>query len=224
MDISITKAFLNDILVFSAYLLISGLVGIFIAWIYKTSHKGLTYSQSIATTLVLLTIITTFIVYFIGNSMARAIGLFGVFSIIRYRSAVKDMKDTAFVLLALGAGMSIGVGSFMLSALGVLVIGGIIMILDVLDLFNITNADYLLFFKLKSEDNSSQKITDILKRFAKEVSLLSVKSLQHGEIMDFSFSLTLKKKNTLEEVTEVLQKVKGISDIKFVSSKKDIQF
>lgn len=224
MDISITKDFIEQIVLLVIYLLISGAVGIFIGWVYKTSHRGLTYSQSIATTLVLLTVVTTFIVYFIGDSMARAIGLFGVFSIIRYRSAVKDMRDTAFVLFALGAGMSIGVGAFILGILGVIVIGVIIAVLDILDMFSISKADYLLMFKMDSSKNSTDKVTNILKKLAKDVSLLSVKSIDNGSIMDFSFSLTLKKKYTIESVINKLNDVKGISDTKFVSSQKDIQF
>ena len=88
------------------------LLGIFISFIYKSTHKGLSYSQSFMLTLVYVTIIVSIVMMLIGNNLARAFALVGALSIIRFRTVVKDTKDTAYVFLSLVAGMVMGTSSY----------------------------------------------------------------------------------------------------------------
>ena len=76
-------------------------LGIVISYVYKKTHKGLSYSQSFMLTLVFVTIIVSAVMMIIGNNLARAFALVGALSIIRFRTVVKDTKDTAYVFLAL---------------------------------------------------------------------------------------------------------------------------
>ena len=224
MNIVLSQDLVFDIGSLVVYLGVSAILGALIGYTYKITHKGVTYSQGIANTLVLLSVVTAFIVYFIGDSMARAIGLFGVFSIIRYRSAVKDTRDTAFILLALGLGMACGVGSLILAAIGTITIVVIVLVVDGLNLFSGVNTDYLVFFKAQANKGDSKEVIDSLKPFVKEISLLSVKALDSGKLMDFSISIKLKRNMDISTVVEELQKIDGISDVRFLAAKKDIQF
>ena len=104
MDLIKTKALvqlIGDPLAVSILLLTALVMGLVIAITYKKTHRGFSYSQGFAVTLVLITVITAFIIIFIQDNVARAIGIFGAFSIIRFRTAVKDTRDTAFVFYAL---------------------------------------------------------------------------------------------------------------------------
>ena len=69
------------------------LLGLFISYVYKKTHKGLSYSQSFMLTLVFVTIIVAIVMMIIGNNLARAFALVGALSIIRFRTVVKDTKD-----------------------------------------------------------------------------------------------------------------------------------
>ena len=79
------------------------ILGLVISVIYKTTHKGLSYSQSFMLTVIFVTIIVSMVMMVIGNSLARAFALVGALSIIRFRTVIKDTKDTAYVFIALAA-------------------------------------------------------------------------------------------------------------------------
>ena len=91
--------------------LIAFLLGLFIAYIYRKTHQGLSYSQSFVLTIIFVTIIIGIVMMVIGNSLARAFALVGALSIIRFRAVVKDTKDTAYVFMALAVGMAAGTGN-----------------------------------------------------------------------------------------------------------------
>ena len=94
----------------------SFILALAIAFTYRTTHRGLSYSQSFVLTLIFVTVITSMVVMVIGNNLARAFALVGAMSIIRFRTVVKDTKDTAFVFFALASGLAAGTSSYLLAA------------------------------------------------------------------------------------------------------------
>ena len=70
-------------------------LGLVISFVYKATHKGLSYSQSFMLTIVFVTFIVSMVMMVIGNNLARAFALVGALSIIRFRTVIKDTKDTA---------------------------------------------------------------------------------------------------------------------------------
>ena len=90
-------------------------LGLCIAYTYKKTHQGLSYSQSFVLTIIFVTIIIGFVMMVIGNSLARAFALVGALSIIRFRTVVKDTKDTAYVFMALAVGMGAGTGNYFIA-------------------------------------------------------------------------------------------------------------
>ena len=93
-------------------LLLSFLLGLLISLVYKKTHKGLSYSQSFMVTNVFVTVIVCMVIMIIGNNLARAFALVGALSIIRFRTVVKDTKDTAYIFWSLASGMATGTGSY----------------------------------------------------------------------------------------------------------------
>jgi hypothetical protein len=90
-------------------------LGVIIAYVYRYTHKGLSYSQSFTLTLVFVAAIVAVVMMVIGSSLARAFAMVGALSIIRFRTVVKDTKDTAFVFAALAEGMAAGTSSYFLA-------------------------------------------------------------------------------------------------------------
>ena len=76
-------------------------IGILLSVTYRTTHKGLSYSQSFSQTVVFVTLIVAIVMMVIGGSLARAFALVGALSIIRFRTVLKDTKDMAFILVLL---------------------------------------------------------------------------------------------------------------------------
>ena len=96
-------------------------LSIIVALAYKKNHKGLSYSQSLIFSFILLSVTTSCVIMVIGNNLARAFGLVGALSIIRFRTVVKDTKDTAYVFFALAVGMATGTGAYAIALLSTLV-------------------------------------------------------------------------------------------------------
>ena len=99
------------------------LAGIFIAWIYRRNYRGVMYSNNFALTLIMMTLITCPVVMWIRESIQLSMGMVGALSIVRFRTAVKDPLDTAYMFWALTMGILLGAGQFFLTACAVVGIG-----------------------------------------------------------------------------------------------------
>lgn len=128
-------------------------VGMFVYWVYKNTYRGVMFSNNFGLTLVLMTTITAPVVMCIRNSFELSLGMVGALSIVRFRTAVKDPLDTAYMFWALTMGILIGAGEYILAALAAAAIGGLIFLLR-----HITSkgADsYLLVMRLSTSAESS---------------------------------------------------------------------
>jgi len=85
--------------------------GLFISWLYRHTYKGPGYSITFVNSMVFLAMITAVVILVIGNNLARAFGLVGAMSIIRFRTAVKETQDIVYIFFALSVGMAAGVGT-----------------------------------------------------------------------------------------------------------------
>ena len=104
-------------------------VGLFIAWTYRKNFRGVMFSNNFTLTLVLMTLITCPVVMCIRESIQLSMGMVGALSIVRFRTAVKDPLDTAYMFWALTMGILLGAGQFFLTALTVVGIALLIMVL-----------------------------------------------------------------------------------------------
>ena len=104
-------------------------VGLFIAWIYRRNYRGVMYSNNFTLTLVMMTLITCPVVMCIRESIQLSMGMVGALSIVRFRTAVKDPLDTAYMFWALTMGILLGAGQFFLTACAVVGIGLLLTVL-----------------------------------------------------------------------------------------------
>ena len=124
-------------------------VGLFIAWIYRRNFRGVMYSNNFALTLVLMTLITCPVVMCIKESIQLSMGMVGALSIVRFRTAVKDPLDTAYMFWALTMGILLGAGQFFLTALTVVGIG--ILITVVVNMQSKRMNSFLLVLRMGDE-------------------------------------------------------------------------
>lgn len=105
----------EDILLRVAVSLVLGLV-IFLS--YWLSHAGTIYSQKFNINLITLTVLTATVMTVIGNNIALSLGMVGALSIVRFRTAIKDARDTTYIFWAIICGICCGVGQFMAAGIG----------------------------------------------------------------------------------------------------------
>ena len=105
---------------------LSVLLTLVIAKVYQVTHRGVSYSQSYIHSLFLMSLCTGVVMMIIGSNIARAFSLVGALSIIRFRTAVKDVRDTAYLFFAIVVGMGCGTGFFIQSITFTLVVSAIL--------------------------------------------------------------------------------------------------
>lgn len=110
----------------------AAILGFFIFISYFISHKGTIYSKKFNATLVILTVLTGTVMTVIGNNIALSLGMVGALSIVRFRTAIKDSRDTVYIFWAIIVGICCGVGDFLVASVGsgvvfvvILILGGI---------------------------------------------------------------------------------------------------
>ena len=119
----------SSILTILFSLILALLAGLFIAWIYRRNYRGVMYSNNFTLTLVMMTLITCPVVMCIRESIQLSMGMVGALSIVRFRTAVKDPLDTAYMFWALTMGILLGAGQFFLTACAVVGIGLLLTVL-----------------------------------------------------------------------------------------------
>ena len=118
-------------------------VGVFIYWTYRTNYRGVMYNNNFGLTLILMTLITTPVVMCIRESIQLSMGMVGALSIVRFRTAVKDPLDTAYMFWALTMGILLGAGQFFMAAMTVVGIAALIFLMSRMQ-FKATNAFLLV--------------------------------------------------------------------------------
>ena len=145
------------------------IVGLIIAFVYKRCYRGVLYSPTFAMTLMMLTLITTPVVMCIKSDIALSMGMVGALSIVRFRTAVKDPMDTAYMFWALTMGILLGAELFVHALAVVLGISIILMLMTFIRFRNPNS--YLLV--VHYDDYAEQEITQLLRRTVRQRKLRS---------------------------------------------------
>jgi uncharacterized membrane protein YhiD involved in acid resistance len=111
-------------------LLITFLIAMFIYWVYKKTYNGVLYSKNFNITLVMTSLIVNALMIGISGNLVLSLGLVGALSIVRFRTAIKDPKDTGFVFWAISIGVINGVGFYELSLMATLFIALVLFVLS----------------------------------------------------------------------------------------------
>ena len=103
-------------------------VGLFIFFVYKKTYRGVMYSSSFGVTLIAMTLITTLVILAVTSNVVLSLGMVGALSIVRFRTAIKEPLDIAFLFWSIAAGIVLAAGMLPLAIFGSIVIGVILLI------------------------------------------------------------------------------------------------
>lgn len=196
----------SEITVLSAAVTIVAAVvfGIVIAFTYyKTQAEN--YGRSMAVTLVMLPIILSVIILFIGSNIARAFSLAGTLSIIRFRSAPGDPKDIGFIFFDIAAGLACGVGLYGYGFVFVLVLCTIIIMVEKYGLFEKKTINKTLKITIPEDLNYDGAFDDILKKYTQKYSLVRIKTTDLGSLFELRYSVIMNKNQNEQEFLNELR-------------------
>ena len=206
------------------YLAVSIILSLSIAYTYRKTHKGISYSQSFVTSLVMLLPLVSLIINIVNNNVARAIGVFGAFSITRFRTPIKDSRDMIYIFWSLATGLSIGSGEIGIAISATLFMVATAFILHWTNYGIVNQFDYLLIYNLKTQKNQIEKVNNKIDRLSKAKEILNIQSDKKGEYVEVSLNLKLKKGIGPDQIISQLQTSKGVSEISITPTQNTAEF
>ena len=185
-------------------------VGLFIMMVYKKTFKGVMYSQSFGVSLLALTLITTLIILAVTSNVILSLGMVGALSIVRFRSAIKEPIDIAFLFWAISAGIVLGAGLIPLAIFGSIFIG-VVMILFV----NKTSYDnpYILIVNCDDDESEKKAIEMVSSKVKKHV----VKSKTVSTTNGIEVTVEIRLKDMTTQFVNEISRVQGVRNAVLVS-------
>ncbi len=194
-----------------ANIMVAMACGFFIAFLYKYTYSGLNYSAAFTISLIMLTMITAVVIMVIGNNLARAFGMVGAMSIIRFRTAVKDASDIMFIFFALTIGLASGVKLYSIAILGTLFIGFVYFVISKMNFALPRKREFLMQIVADENELEENPFQDILKRFCSNHKLVNVKTMgESKQLIEFSYYVNLRNENKGASLVSELKSLHGV--------------
>jgi uncharacterized membrane protein YhiD involved in acid resistance len=194
-----------------ANLLVALTCGLLLSMVYRSTYRGPSYSVTFVNSLVLLTIIASIVIMVIGNNIARAFGLVGAMSIIRFRTAIRDTMDLVFIFLSLAIGMACGVGLTAVALVGSLIAGLVVLALTFTHFGAPRRRHFLLQIIRQSTEQTD--LTQALSRVCKSITLVSMKNVGMEDLTESNFHITLKDIRKTEEIVRSIRQMNGVLQV-----------
>ena len=205
-------------------LILSFFLGLLISFVYKSTHKGMSYSQSFMITNIFICLIVCMVIMIIGNNLARAFALVGALSIIRFRTVIKDTKDTAYIFWSLAGGMACGTGSYFITIIGSIIISIVSFILFKTNYGSIYKSEFILQFRYKKSNNKVPVYNQILKKFCNYSTLLNSEPSGDNKSLKLTFDIILKDEVKINNFILDISKCIGVSEASIAATKNDIDY
>ena len=193
-----------------------------IVYIYKKTHQGLSYSSSFVFTFVLVGVLGAVIMMVVQHNLARAFGLLGAFSLIRFRTILKETRDIAFLFFALAIGIAIGTSNYAIAFISTFLISGAIWLFY---RYNVGQMRSRLGHILTFSVPGAYKMDDLralLKEYTESFQLLQARA--HGEYTRYVFAIQTKETVNPADIVGVLRENKHLSDLELLSEEGGVEY
>lgn len=196
------------------------ILGLVIYLSYRFSHSGAVYSARFNVSLLMMTLVTTTIMNVIGNNIALSLGMVGALSIVRFRTAVKDARDTTYIFWCIAIGICCGVSYYALAAISTGIIFLVMLVMGTIK----SNDRYLLIIHANNEE-CAREIEETMLLQYKGQALLRVAN-RTTEQIEYIYELTTKlmaegKKGENDPI-DLLRNIAGVYRVNLVCQNEEM--
>jgi hypothetical protein len=195
------------------HLLLAFVLATPVAWVYARTHQGASYSRSFVQSLVLLPLVVTIVMMAIGDSMARAFGLFGALALIRFRTPIKDSRDTIFLFLSVAVGITVGVQNTALAVAGTVFVLLAAAYLSAVGFGKRIDHDSVLQFSMPAQGEQDARLRQVLQHYCRRFALVSLRESRHDGAMDFAYQLCLRDPDGHQALVADLRTIPGAQNV-----------
>ena len=203
-------------------ILLSVVFAVMIYISYEITHTGSIYSKKFNITLVTLTVLTTMVMTVIGNNVALSLGMVGALSIIRFRTSIKDSRDTVYIFWCIIIGICCGVGDFLVAGIGSAVVFIMLLIFG-----RVKNENRLLLI-IRADRSQETPIQKVLTAYFPKLPILKAQNTTNDKI-EMIYELNRHLLDTAQKqaaddlsVTNRLYQLGGIDYVNIVSQSDEI--
>ena len=185
---------------------------------YRFSHSGSAYSAKFNVSLWMMTLVTTLIMCVIGNNIALSLGMVGALSIVRFRTAIKDPRDTTYIFWAIAVGVCCGICDYLIAGIGSAVIFCLLILIG-----NVRNNDRWLLI-IRTEGGPDTKVEELMDASFSGKARLKVKnsSADNAEYIYELSDALLKKMGGSAYITRELYSLSGVKNVNLVCQNDEI--
>ena len=195
-------------------------LGLVIYLSYRFSHSGAVYSARFNVSLLMMTLVTTMIMNVIGNNIALSLGMVGALSIVRFRTAIKDARDTTYIFWGIAVGICCGVSYYALAFIGT---GFIFIVLLIMGSVK-SNNRYLLIIHADREENAKEIENLILLQYEGKAMLRVANRAK--EQQEYIYELTEKvlkeSRKKDEDPVDLLRGIEGVYGVNLVCQNEEM--
>ena len=165
-------------------------IGVFIFYVYKKTYSGVMYSSSFGVTLIALTLVTTLVILAVTSNVVLSLGMVGALSIVRFRTAIKEPLDIAFLFWSIAVGIVLAAGMIPLAIIGSVIVGVILLLF-----VNRTPSRNPYIVVLRGADHASETAAKKFLESRTERCIVKGKTAQKGQV-ELNMEIRLRDDNT----------------------------
>ena len=200
----------------AARLVMAAILGVAVAGTYfLTQRKTRTETAPFVATIVLLTVLLAMVTVVIGNNVARAFGLVGALSIVRFRTVVDDTRDTAFVIFAVVTGMAVGAGLLIGALIGIPVVGLTAWGLSLWGRRSSSPIPATLVVRVGTGPDPGALVAGVLGKFLIDSRVVAASTARQGAALDLTYAARLRPGADPVALVAELNRVEGIQAVEW---------
>jgi Ca2+/Na+ antiporter len=193
-----------------------------VAWAYRYTHRGVSYSQSYVHTLIIMGTVVSLIMLIIGSNIARAFALVGALSIIRFRNAMKETRDVGFIFLVMAIGMAVGTRFYLLAAFATAVLCLFVVILFKFNLFAKQVRERILRIQLPLDRDPEVVLADAFRKHLEEHRIISIETVRAGVLQEAVYSVVLAASAKPQQLLEDLRRSNDNHKVSLILGQQEI--
>ena len=184
-------------------------IGVFIFYVYKKTYSGVMYSSSFGVTLIALTLVTTLVILAVTSNVVLSLGMVGALSIVRFRTAIKEPLDIAFLFWSIAVGIVLAAGMIPLAIIGSVIVGVILLLF-----VNRTPSRNPYIVVIRCADHASETAAKQFLESRTERCIVKGKTAQKGQV-ELNLEIRLRDDNT--DFINELSDMEGVESAVLVS-------
>lgn len=206
----------DQLIAFSLSMLLSVMLGLGIATVYRYTHRGMNYESSFLATLVLLAPIVTLVMYFIQGDLVLSLGLVGSLSIIRFRTPIKDTRDMVFLFWTIAAGLGCGTLQWTYAVLSTIFIALILTLFYLIKYGRQLQAEYILIVSGGNPHNYSA-LEHLVGTTGADVQMRSHEIDGENWELTYEFRFDRKLESRIQQLATEVQGIEGVRKVSLLT-------